>query len=271
MSSPVSECRGAISATTPDHRAAGENAHGPLRSTVTGNGSTPSRTPHRCRLGCRNADCIRPIFSSHRSMIACSLLIALGTGSAYAANTVFSADIDDGEVKTADLGTNAVRSTKIRNEQVLNQDLGVGAVNSASVLEESLHANDLFGILGRPDRDRHQRRQRDRDRRQLDRRRRDRRPLHRRCRPRRRGGRTQSQTRQYQRYPKQHKRPEIGRGHLRRPRNWRGYRVSGAGGTDPNVAIREDLPSRHQRVEVTALATSGTPVWSLRVYALCAL
>ena len=107
-----------------------------------------------------------------------ALLIALGTGSAYAANTVFSADIVDGEVKTADLGTNAVRSAKIRNEQVLNQDLGVGAVNSASVLEESLHANDLSALLGRLDRDRHQRRQCDRDRRQLDRQRRDRRRLH---------------------------------------------------------------------------------------------
>ena len=72
-----------------------------------------------------------------------ALLIALGTGSAYAANTVFSADIVDGEVKTVDLGNNAVRSAKIRNEQVLNQDLGVGAVNSASVLDESMHANDL--------------------------------------------------------------------------------------------------------------------------------
>ena len=37
-----------------------------------------------------------------------ALLIALGTGSAYAANTVFSTDIVDGEVKTADLDNNAV-------------------------------------------------------------------------------------------------------------------------------------------------------------------
>ena len=33
-----------------------------------------------------------------------ALTIALGTGSAYAANTVFSTDIVDGEVKTADIG-----------------------------------------------------------------------------------------------------------------------------------------------------------------------
>ena len=67
-----------------------------------------------------------------------ALLIALGTGSAYAANTVFSADIVDGEVKTADIANNAVRSTKIGTGQVLNQDLGAGAVSSASVLNESL-------------------------------------------------------------------------------------------------------------------------------------
>ena len=56
-----------------------------------------------------------------------ALLIALGTGSAYAANTVFSEDIVNGEVKTADLDNNSVRSTKIGNAQVLNQDLGADA------------------------------------------------------------------------------------------------------------------------------------------------
>ena len=48
----------------------------------------------------------------------CSLLdphIALGTGGAYAANTVFSTDIVDGEVKHADLAGNAVTSTNIYN------------------------------------------------------------------------------------------------------------------------------------------------------------
>ena len=72
-----------------------------------------------------------------------ALLIALGTGSAYAANTVFSADIVDGEVKTADLANNAVRSAKIRNEQVLNQDLGVDAVDTLKVEDESLENLDL--------------------------------------------------------------------------------------------------------------------------------
>jgi hypothetical protein len=37
-----------------------------------------------------------------------ALVVALGTGSAYAANTVFSTDIVDQEVKTPDLDTGAV-------------------------------------------------------------------------------------------------------------------------------------------------------------------
>ncbi len=37
-----------------------------------------------------------------------ALTIALGTGTAYAANTVFSTDIVDGEVKNVDLAGNSV-------------------------------------------------------------------------------------------------------------------------------------------------------------------
>jgi len=72
-----------------------------------------------------------------------ALLIALGTGSAYAANTVFSADIVDGEVKTADLGNNAVRSPKIGTGQVLQQDIGVGAVDSTRIHDGSVTQTDL--------------------------------------------------------------------------------------------------------------------------------
>jgi hypothetical protein len=72
-----------------------------------------------------------------------ALLIALGTGSAYAANTVFSTDIVDGEVKAADLDNNSVRSTKIGNGQVLNQDLGADAVDGSKVLDASIAHADL--------------------------------------------------------------------------------------------------------------------------------
>ena len=67
-----------------------------------------------------------------------ALLIALGTGSAYAANTVFSTDIVDGEVKTADLANNSVRSNKIGAGQVANADLGDGAVTSTKLGDGSV-------------------------------------------------------------------------------------------------------------------------------------
>ena len=72
-----------------------------------------------------------------------ALLIALGTGSAYAANTVFSADIVDGEVKAADLDNNAVRSTKIGTGQVLTRDLGADAVDGSKVADATIGAPDL--------------------------------------------------------------------------------------------------------------------------------
>jgi len=52
-----------------------------------------------------------------------ALLVALGTGGAYAANTVFSTDIVDGEVKAVDLASNSVRTSKIGTGQVTSSDL----------------------------------------------------------------------------------------------------------------------------------------------------
>ena len=49
-------------------------------------------------------------------------LVASG-GVAYAANTVFSTDIVDGEVKTADLASGAVQTGKIANNQVFSEDV----------------------------------------------------------------------------------------------------------------------------------------------------
>jgi hypothetical protein len=82
-----------------------------------------------------------------------ALVAALGTGSAYAANTVFSTDIVDGEVKHADLASNSVTSVNIYPGSVTTSDIhddGVdntkildGAVNSASVFDNSLTNADL--------------------------------------------------------------------------------------------------------------------------------
>ncbi len=69
-----------------------------------------------------------------QNLIACvALFVALTGTSAYAANTVFSADIVNGEVKTPDLAAAAVADNK----------LGADAVNSAKVLDNSLKGDDI--------------------------------------------------------------------------------------------------------------------------------
>jgi hypothetical protein len=61
----------------------------------------------------------------------------LGGGAAYAADTVFSTDIVDGEVKTADLANNSVRTSKIATGQVRSIDIGNNQIQSADVKELS--------------------------------------------------------------------------------------------------------------------------------------
>ena len=56
-------------------------------------------------------------------MSTLALVIALGTGSAYAANTVFSEDIVNGEVKGVDIGTNAVTSGKVAKDALTGADI----------------------------------------------------------------------------------------------------------------------------------------------------
>ncbi len=56
-----------------------------------------------------------------------ALVVALG-GSAYAANTVRSRDIKNGEVKRVDLADNAVTSGKVRNGTLLSKDFRRGQI-----------------------------------------------------------------------------------------------------------------------------------------------
>jgi hypothetical protein len=72
-----------------------------------------------------------------------ALTIALGTGTAYAANTVFSRDIVNGQVKSADIGKNQVTSPKIKTGAVTTSDIAAGAVDGSKVLVNSLTTADL--------------------------------------------------------------------------------------------------------------------------------
>jgi len=52
---------------------------------------------------------------------------------AYAANTVFSTDIVDGQVKTADLAGNAVTAAKIKDGEVKAAEIATDAVGAAEI------------------------------------------------------------------------------------------------------------------------------------------
>jgi hypothetical protein len=93
----------------------------------------------------------RLTFANVCSFIA--LFVALGTGGAYAANTIGSDDIIDesiqsvdiknAQVKTADLGGSAVTSPKIAIGAVGSSAIATGAIGSNNVLDESLTSSDL--------------------------------------------------------------------------------------------------------------------------------
>ncbi len=72
-----------------------------------------------------------------------ALLLVLTGGVAYAANTIASSDIIDGQVKTADLGADAVTSSKIASAQVKNPDLGPNAASSNTIEDNAVRGVDV--------------------------------------------------------------------------------------------------------------------------------
>ena len=76
-------------------------------------------------------------------MVTLLTFVVLGGGAAYAANTVFSSDIVDGEVKTADLAATAVTENKLAGGSVGNGKLKDDAVTSGKVLNETLLGADV--------------------------------------------------------------------------------------------------------------------------------
>jgi hypothetical protein len=75
------------------------------------------------------------------AVIGC--IAALTTGTAYAANTVFSTDIVDGEVKNADIAGNSITSNRIYPGSVTNTDIGADAVDGSKVLNGELTGADV--------------------------------------------------------------------------------------------------------------------------------
>ena len=67
----------------------------------------------------------------------CLFLLLAGT-TAYAANTVFSTDIVDGQVKTADLENGAVSLAKIADGSITGDKLKDGSIQGRDVLDNNL-------------------------------------------------------------------------------------------------------------------------------------
>ena len=72
-----------------------------------------------------------------------ALVIAVAGGTAYAANTVFSTDIVNGEVKSVDIGTGQVR-IHIGANQVDSAKVADGTLNGSDVADQGLNGIDIL-------------------------------------------------------------------------------------------------------------------------------
>jgi uncharacterized protein DUF5907 len=87
---------------------------------------------------------LRPRLTYANVISTIALFVALGGTSAYAANTIFSSDIVDGEVKTPDVAAGAVTATKLGAGAVGTDKLAGGAVTSEKVKDNSLAGRDVL-------------------------------------------------------------------------------------------------------------------------------
>jgi hypothetical protein len=65
---------------------------------------------------------------------------------AYAANTVFSTDIVDGEVKTADLANNAVTAAKVKDGEIKAAEIATNAVGSSGIATDAVGAAEIVDV-----------------------------------------------------------------------------------------------------------------------------
>jgi hypothetical protein len=76
-------------------------------------------------------------------MSSIAVFAVLATGGAYAADTIFSEDIVDGEVTVADIGTAAVGSGEVINNALTSSDIGAQAVGTSEITNGAVGALDL--------------------------------------------------------------------------------------------------------------------------------
>jgi hypothetical protein len=74
-------------------------------------------------------------------MSTIAVVVAVGTGSAYAANTVFSTDIVDGEVKSADVGNGEILSADVKDQSLTTFD--VSTFLGADIVDGTVTSEDI--------------------------------------------------------------------------------------------------------------------------------
>jgi hypothetical protein len=82
------------------------------------------------------------------NVIACLALFVALSGTAYAGNTIFSADIVDGEVKSVDIGDGEVQSIDVANNNLGGSDVADGSLTGSDVATNSLTGTDITGLGG---------------------------------------------------------------------------------------------------------------------------
>ena len=88
-------------------------------------------------------------------MGALALFFVIAGGTAYAANTVFSSDIVNGEVKSADIATEAVRHAEVADGVLNDEDVGemtlVGLPISIGTVNAHACKDIIIGIAASED------------------------------------------------------------------------------------------------------------------------
>ena len=74
---------------------------------------------------------------------ALALFVALSTGTAYAADTIFSEDIVDGEVRRPDIRNNAVNSGKVEDGSLLGDDLVFETITASHIAPSAVGSSEI--------------------------------------------------------------------------------------------------------------------------------
>ena len=87
---------------------------------------------------------LRPRLSYANVVSTVCLFLVVGGGAAYAANTIGSDDIINGQVKSADIGTGQVRSIDVGNDNLTGGDVQDNSLTTNDVASGSLFGSDIF-------------------------------------------------------------------------------------------------------------------------------